>query len=265
MPYISVRGIEINYRDEGTGFPIILIHGLSDTLMLWNPLIPELSGHYRIVTMDIRGHGYSGKPAGPYSIQMFSEDLREFLDKLQIPKAHFLGLSMGGSIAQQFTLDYPERVCSLTLLSSFYGHDSVLLGIFGKLKKALSENGLAAFYDEAIKLVVSREFASAHAKEIEEMKKAFVKINSQTALLDAIDACSKFDVSGRISQVSVPTLILSGSEDVFVPPYLAGKIHQAVKGSEWHNLTGVGHNMIIPEKTSDLTRIVLEFIDRSGC
>ena len=265
MPFISVRGIEVNYRDEGTGFPIILIHGLSDTLMLWDPLIPELSAHYRIVTMDIRGHGYSGKPDGPYSIRMFSEDLREFLDKLEIPKAHLLGLSMGGSIAQQFTLDYPERVCSLILLSSFYSCDSSLLDKFKNLKKALSENGLEAFYDEGIKLVVSHEFASAHAKEIGAGKKIFVKINSQTTLLNAIDACSKFDASERISQVSIPTLILSGSEDVFVPPYLAEKIQRAIKGSEWHNLTGVGHNMIIPEKTGDLTRIILEFVGRSGC
>jgi 3-oxoadipate enol-lactonase len=214
--------------------------------------------------MDIRGHGNSEKPEGPYSIQTFSDDLRVFLDKLEIPKAHLLGLSMGGSIAQQFTLDYPERVGSLILLSSFYGCDSGLRDIFGKLNKALSEKGLATFYDEAIKLVVSHEFASAHAKDIAEMKKTFVKVNSQTAILSAIEACSKFDVSQRISQISVPTLILSGSEDVFVPTYLAERMHQAIKGSEWHNLTGVGHNMIIPEKTHDLTRIILEFTSRSG-
>jgi 3-oxoadipate enol-lactonase len=262
MPFVSVRGIEINYRDEGRGFPVLLLHGLSDTLMLWDPLIPELSGHYRIVAMDIRGHGYSGKPDGPYSIQMFSEDLHEFLDKLEIPKAHLLGLSMGGSIAQQFTIDYSERVASLILLSSFYGSDASLLHKFENLKKALTEIGLAGFYDEAVKLVVSPDFASVHAKDIADMRKTFVKVNSQTAILSAIDACSKFDVGKRISQISVPTLILSGSEDVFVPPYLAEQIHQAIKGSEWHNLSGVGHNLIIPEKIYDLMHIVLEFLNR---
>lgn len=228
-------------------------------------MIPELSNHYRIIAMDVRGHGYSDKPDMPYSIQIFSEDLHEFLDRLEIPKAHLLGLSMGGSIAQQFTLDYPERVSSLILLSSFYSCDSGLRGTLEKLQKALAEKGLAAFFDEAIKFVVSHDFASAHIKDIAETKKIFVQINSPVAILHAVDACLKFDVSDQISQISLPTLILSGSEDIFVSPYRAEQLHQSIRDSEWHNLTGVGHNMILPEKIPVLTRIVLEFLERQAC
>jgi 3-oxoadipate enol-lactonase len=265
MPTINVRGIEINYRDEGAGFPLLLIHGLSDTLTLWTPLMSEFSNYYRVIAMDVRGHGCSSKPDMPYSIGMFSEDLRGFLDRLEIPQAHLLGLSMGGAIAQRFTLDYPESVASLILLSSFYHCDSGLRDTLGKLREIAAEEGLAAFFDEAVKLVVSHDFVSAHREDIAEMKKICAQINSPIAIVHAIDACLEFDASDRISQVSLPTLILSGNEDIFVPPYLAEQIHRCIRGSEWRILTGVGHNLVIPEKTLELTRIILEFLGRLTC
>ena len=95
MPEISLNDIKINYRIEGAGFPLIFIHGVSDDSMLWSSLIPEFSKHYCTIAFDVRGHGYPSKPDMPYSIKLFSEDLFQFLKKLDICQAHLLGLSMG--------------------------------------------------------------------------------------------------------------------------------------------------------------------------
>ncbi|MCX5913398.1 MAG: alpha/beta fold hydrolase, partial [Deltaproteobacteria bacterium] len=104
MPKIFVRDIEIHYREEGTGFPLILIHGLNGDLTGWGLVMPEFARYFRTLALDLRGHGDSGKPDQPYSIKEFSEDLKVFLTKLQIPQTHLLGLSMGGAIAKQFAI-----------------------------------------------------------------------------------------------------------------------------------------------------------------
>lgn len=117
MPKISVQGIDVNYQEEGTGFPLILLHGLNGDCTGWAAVTPEFSKHYRVIAPDGRGHGSSGKPDMPYSIKQFSQDLFEFMQKLEIQEAHLLGLSMGGAIAQQFALDHPERIRSLILVS----------------------------------------------------------------------------------------------------------------------------------------------------
>jgi 3-oxoadipate enol-lactonase len=112
MPRISIRDIEVNYEEAGKGIPLVMVHGLNGDLTGWALIMPEFAKHYRTIAPDVRGHGGTGKPDQPYSIKGFSEDLYEFVRKLEIPKAHIFGLSMGGAIAQQFALDHPEMIRS---------------------------------------------------------------------------------------------------------------------------------------------------------
>lgn len=262
MARVSANGISINYQDEGTGFPLVLIHGLSDDFTLWTPLMPEFSRHYWTLALDVRGHGNSGKPDMPYSIQLFSDDLFGLFQELDIPRAHLLGLSMGGAIAQQFVLDHPERTRSLILLSAFSYNDAGGRDRLKSLRESVIRGGFPAFFDEAVKLVVTPEFASANADAIAQMKERSVGINSPKAIVHAIDACMDFNVKDRISQISHPTLIISGREDVLTPIHLAEQIHRSIKGSEWKIMEGVGHNLLIPEKIPELAQIVLEFLER---
>jgi 3-oxoadipate enol-lactonase len=260
MPKVAIADIELHYHEEGTGYPLILIHGLSDDARLWTPLMPELSKKYRTIALDVRGHGRSGKPDVPYSIRQFSEDLLAFLRELDIPRAHLLGLSMGGAIAQQFALEHPEKVRSLILLSTFSYTDPNLRATFKRLRNRLITGGCPAFFDDAVKLTVTPEFASAHADEIATVKEEMVTMNSPTALVHAIDACMEFDVADRLSQLSLPTLIISGREDTFTPLYFSEQIHHSIPGSKWNILDGVAHNVLIPEKIPELSQFVLEFL-----
>ncbi len=261
MPEITLNDIKINYRIEGAGFPLIFIHGVSDDSMLWSSLIPEFSKHYRTIALDVRGHGYSSKPDMPYSIKLFSEDLFQFLKKLDISQAHLLGLSMGGAIAQQFALDHAGKVSSLTLLSTFHYVTIDLQNTFRKLRSSLIKDGFSAFFDEAVRLVVAPEFISANIDAITEMKNRSIKINCTAAIVHALDACMNFDVKNRISQISIPTLIISGEDDIFIPSQLSEQIHYLIKGSKWKVMRDVGHNLLIPEKIQELTQIILEFLE----
>jgi len=262
MTRVFANGIDIHCQQEGTGFPLILIHGLSDSSVLWVPLMSKLARHYRTIALDLRGHGESEKPDIPYSIQLFSEDLLCFLQRLKLPNAHLLGFSLGAAVAQQFTLDHPDKTSSLILLSPFSYTDPCLRQNLKRLREIVKRGGLPAFFDEAIRLVVTPEFISANVDAIARMKEECVRINSPAAILHAIDACENFDVRDRISQITHHTLLISGSEDVMSPIHLAEQIHRSIKDSKWKIMGDVGHNLLIPENVPRLAQIILEFVKR---
>ncbi len=262
MPKISVRDIEVNYEEAGKGFPLILVHGLNGDLTGWVLIMPELSKHYRTVALDVRGHGGTSKPDQPYSIQGFSEDLFEFMRKLAIPKAHIFGLSMGGAIAQQFALVHPERVRSLTLVSTFSHVDEHARRAFLLLKSSLSQGGYPAFFDEVVKLAFTPEYIAANPGPIAELKQKRIQVNSPAAIGRATDACLAFNLKDQISEIPIPTLVVSGREDVFTPVHLAEQIHRSVHGSEWEIVEGVGHNLHI-EAAPVLVQAVLNFLRRN--
>lgn len=262
MPKIFVRNIEINYEEAGKGFPLILVHGLNGDLTGWALIMPELSKHYRTVTMDVRGHGGTDKPDQPYSIQGFSEDLFEFVRKLAIAKAHIFGLSMGGAIAQQLALEHPEMVRSLTLVSTFSHVDEHARGAFLRLKSSLSQGGYPAFFDEVVKLAFTPEYIAANPGPITELKQKRIQINSPLAIGRATDACLAFNLKDQISKIAVPTLVVSGREDIFTPIHLAEQIHRSIRGSEWRILEGVGHSLHI-ESAPGLVQAVLDFLPRN--
>lgn len=261
MPEISANGIQINYRETGSGVPLILLHGLSDDLNLWNPLLPEFANRYRTIAIDLRGHGHSSKPDSSYSVRQFSDDLLGFVDKLGISKAHLMGLSMGTAIAQLFALEHPERVGALVLLSSFGRTEGGFRTKLLALRNTLISGGVPAFFDAAVKLVVTPEFQSENEAAIADSKQYCIQINSASALIHTLDAGLGFDIHDRVSQISAPTLVLCGKEDVFISNELAWKVYHAIKGAKWLIMPGVGHNLITPANIPSLAQLVLDFLN----
>ena len=260
MPLITANDIQTSYVEKGNGFPLILLHGLSDDLNLWSPLLPTLSGRWRTIALDIRGHGHSGKPEAPYSIGQFSDDLLAFMRGMEIERAHLLGLSMGAAVAQQFAIDHPGKTGSLVLLSAFDHADDYFKARLLGLRDRLLKEGVAGFFDEAVKLVVSVEFISRYSAAIEDSRKYCVSINSAPALVRAIDACLKFDVRTKVSSISSRMLVISGKEDVFSRVNLAEDLHRSVRGSKWLVMDGVGHNVLTPENVDPLGQAILTFL-----
>ncbi|HJX61619.1 MAG TPA: alpha/beta fold hydrolase [Dehalococcoidia bacterium] len=119
MPHVDTNGIVTFYEDAGQGPPVVLVHGHSADLRLWDLQVPALSeAGYRVIRYDVRGHGRSSVPPSGYTWQNYALDLHDLLDRIAVPRAHVAGLSMGGGIALQFALDFPERVSSLVLVDS---------------------------------------------------------------------------------------------------------------------------------------------------
>ena len=260
MPEITVNGIKLNYIQKGEGHHLILIHGLSDDLRLWSHLIPELSANYCTLALDLRGHGSSSKPNTSYSIEQFSMDIYSLLVKLDIKKAHFIGFSMGGAIAQEFAVNYPDMVSALVLISSFSYASSDLNIRLLKLRESLVKGGFAAFFDEIIPMVLTPEFIEENRAELNHVREEKIKTESREALISTINACMKFDIKDKLSMISKPVLIISGKEDVLTPDELAEKTHKLIKGSKYKIIENVGHNVLILENRHCLLDLILEFL-----
>lgn len=118
MSKIQSNNINLYYEVSGDGQPVVFIHGLGSSIRDWEFQVPEFSKSYQVITFDLRGHGRSDKPKGPYHIPMFAADLASLLSVLGLAAAHIVGISLGGAVAFQFALDHPAMVKTLTIVNS---------------------------------------------------------------------------------------------------------------------------------------------------
>ncbi len=118
MAEVRIDGLTFFYEEQGRGEPVLLLHGLGSSTQDWELQMEALAGSYRVVAIDLRGHGRSSKPRGPYSVPMFAADTTAVLQALDISAAHIIGISLGGMIAFQMALDAPKMVKSLVIVNS---------------------------------------------------------------------------------------------------------------------------------------------------
>ncbi|MBC7246390.1 MAG: alpha/beta fold hydrolase [Actinobacteria bacterium] len=249
---VEVNGLEIYYREYGPGDrsrePLLLIMGLSGNADWWDPLLLELlSQRFHVVTFDNRGAGRSGKPSGPYSIAQMAEDAAGLMDHLGWASAHVLGMSMGGMIAQELALQYPDRVRKLVLLVTTCGGREHVQPGQEVLKMLLPEEGmnLERMAETTLKLLFPQSFIDANPVAAEEMKRAVLRAPIPTrcflAQFNAIVTWSDFP---RLKDIRQETLIITGSEDILVPPENSRILAREIPNSRLLEFPGGGHGLI---------------------
>ena len=117
MPTVNVNQIAMYYEIQGAGEPLLLIHGLGSSLRDWEKQIPVFQQHFQVISCDMRGHGRSEKPPGPYSLPMIADDVAQLMQALEIPRFDLLGVSMGGMAAYQLAVDFPQMVNRLVAVN----------------------------------------------------------------------------------------------------------------------------------------------------
>lgn len=248
----------MNYKVEGTGEPILFIHGLSDSLLYWEILAADLKDDYQIIRVDLRGHGESELGGDEITIDLYADDLINLLDELNVGKVNLVGFSLGGAVALEFTLRYPQKVTSLVLMSSFAKTDSNLTEIFNQFKNALN-NGFEEFYDFILPKVLCPNVIEENKTELE----LFKEISSQNANVDAFikaaDACMTFDVEDKLSQISVPTLVLAGKYDELTSADIQKSMHEKIDDSEFVVFDDTKHNLLVAKNNSEILKILKNF------
>ena len=212
MPPMHIRGIDLYYETSGQGQPILFIHGLGSSTHDWELQVTFFSKHYRAVTFDVRGHGRSENPPGPYSIPQFAADTAGLIQALGIAPAHVVGISLGGMIAFQLAADAPNLVRSLVIVN------------------AAPEFVVRTFQDRfqvfqrqlIVRLLGMRKMAEVLSKRLfpkpeqDDLRRLFVDRwveNDPRAYREAMQAIVGWSVTDRLSTVSCPTLVIAADQD----------------------------------------------------
>ena len=150
MPFFDNDDCQLHYEEYGHGAPLLLVHGLGSSTRDWEYQIPELARHYRVIALDMRGHGRSDKPRERYSIQGFAEDVAALIEHLQLPPVHLVGISMGGMVGFQLLAQQPElalpncdRAVELDPTGASHDGRGIALSQLGRYEEALARLGRA--------------------------------------------------------------------------------------------------------------------------
>lgn len=219
MPRAYINGLNLHYEVSGVGSSVVLCHGYTGSHQSWMLQIPVLSQNYQVVTMDHRGHGSSDAPssADAYSIPIFASDVHNLLEYLGITKCCLVGHSMGGFTVLQFALDYPDVVSSLVLVDTSSGGFDIpeYAELRARLNEIARSDGMeAAFeYNAQYHPLVQRRFE--RYPELREISKRRMLETSVDGYIYAGRAISQWQgVTARLGEISVPTLVVVGEEDV---------------------------------------------------
>lgn len=263
MPYSTVNGIKIYYEEQGEGDPLILINGLAFPMDLWFAQIRELSKDFRVIALDNRGIGRSDQPDEKYSIAMMASDTVGLLQSLGIAKVHVVGLSMGGFIAQEIALSYPEVVHRLILVATgMGGMRSLELGkpFWDKVAAAITGKTPEQVYRTDLTLMAAAGFAGRHPDIINQAVGLRMK-NPQPlhAFLRQFAACNAFDNNHRVQNISQPTMIILGKDDSIFPIPLVDDFRQKLPKAKMIIYENCGHAIHL-EKADQLSNDIREFL-----
>lgn len=256
----TVNGFEMAYADEGSGEAILLVHGFPFDHTQWDPQIEAFSAKYRVIAPDLRGHGQSQAPPGPYSMELFAEDLAKLLDHLGVEKVILGGLSMGGYIAFAFLRKYPERVQALILADTRPQADTPE-GAKGREDAArlVEKEGTAGAIERLLpKLLTAKTLESR--PEVVTKVRAMMERCSPTGWAGAQRGMAQRpDSTPLLSQVTVPTLIIVGEEDILTPPEDSRKMHSPIPGSRLEVIPGAAHVTTL-EQPEDFNSALSQFL-----
>lgn len=254
--------IKVNYQiqNEKPKESIVFIHGLSDSLEFWEPLYLELGKEYKVIRYDLRGHGKSEfKPCEPL-VETFVKDLYNLLKKLEIKEAVLIGLSLGGNIALKYAIDHPDMVKGLVLMSTYSEVTPELLTPFKTLEDALNQS-YEKFFDTILPYCISQETIDKYKDFLNGLKVEKAKAADMNGLLNAVKACSNFNVTNDLKKIEKPTIIFSGDEDQLTKLEVQEIIQKNVKNSELVVFKNTKHNILIEgniEKALDLIKKFLK-------
>ncbi|HEV2055291.1 MAG TPA: alpha/beta fold hydrolase [Methylomirabilota bacterium] len=250
--------MKTNYRLEGpSGAPVVtLTHPLGVTLALWDDHVAALTKGYRVLRYDVRGHGGSEIPPGPYTLEQMADDLFDLLDSLGIAETHFVGVSMGGLIGMTAALTRPSRIRSLVLCDTTACYRPGVRPMWeDRMRVAENEGMTAALVDRTMAIWFTDAFRTKRPEVVERIADMLRKSDPR-GYAASIRAIGFVDLSERVRAIRCPTLVVVGEQDPGTPPAMARVIHERIVGSELLVLPGAMHCAVVEDADRFLAALV---------
>ncbi|MBK7967040.1 MAG: alpha/beta hydrolase [Bacteroidetes bacterium] len=259
--YINVNDIKVCYDDHGKGeTPIIFIHGFPFDKLMWQKQLDLFGKNHRVIAYDIRGFGKSTLGSAQGSINLFADDLVNFMDGLKITKAIVCGLSMGGYILLNAIIRYPQRFDAIILSETQCIADS--FEAKEKRKKAISQIVAGKINDFALGFIAnifSDETKKTKGDVVEKIKSTIISTRTEAVTATLIILSEREDLCSSISQIEVPTLIICGEKDVVTPVEQAEFLFETIPNSQLKIIENAGH-MSNLEKPDEFNLHLVKFI-----
>lgn len=255
MPFVNVSGTGIHYSlgtlfTPARGPTVVFVHGAGGAQEQWRLQLRHLGSRWNMLAMDLPGHGES-RGEGYRTIEDYRDFIRDLLETLEISRTVLVGHSMGGGIAQRFSLAYPRRLAALVLVGTgarLRVHPDILASIRrGDLEETGRLISRWAYSEDALPATVAQG-AEAFAR------------NTASTLEGDFLACDTFDAMEEISAIRVPTLVVCGEGDRLTPVKYARFLHQRIPGAMLATIPAAGH-MVMLEKPVEFNRILTAFLE----
>jgi 3-oxoadipate enol-lactonase len=274
MSIAKIGSLDLYYEEHGAGEPLLLIMGLAADSTAWMFQVPEFAEKYRTIVFDNRGVGRSSKPAGPYTIHEMADDAAALLAVLHVQRAHVVGVSMGGMIAQELALRHPECVHGLVLACTYPEPDADIernrrfsvqqlggsVSAEGEVQIDLKAVNPMDFLQHLLPMVFNQEFITNELPKLLQVFSGALQYGfSMEAILGQVEAVMSHKATDRLAHITAPTLVITGDADRLIPPANSDIIAQAIPGAKLVKIPGGSHgfNFETPEV---FNRAVLEFL-----
>lgn len=260
MPTVQANGIALNYEIHGDGEPLLLINGLADDLTSWGYQVPDFEQRYTTIIFDNRGIGGSSKPEGGYTTAQMARDAKALLDALGIERAHILGVSMGGMIAQEFAIHYPDAVNKLVLCATCSEPSAANQHLYAFWEDAAPRLGLPEMMKEVLVWCFTPEYFQLHPAEAKETEEALTSITQPVdAYLSQLNSIQTHNATDRLGRINASTLVLGAPRDLIFPPNQSEQIHARIPDSTLE-FTQHGGHAYLWEVPDEFNQAVMRFL-----
>ncbi|MGD9712602.1 MAG: alpha/beta fold hydrolase [Thermomicrobiales bacterium] len=264
MPQVKVNGLSVTYDSAGSGPPVLMINGIGADRSGWGMQIPAVSQNFRAITYDNRDVGetaWIGEPHD-YAIAQFAADAAALLDALDIDRAHIVGASMGGAIAQEFAIHFPERTKSVTIVCSWPRSDPWMVELMTQWDHIFRHQGQVAWNRNSWLWVFTYRYYAEPGNLKALVQLAEQAPNPQTfeQYLRQSAAFKRHDALDRLPGISSPAHVICGEEDIYTPLRYSMEMANAIPGATLSVIPEVGHGMFW-EATDAFNALIVDFLN----
>lgn len=246
--FVEIEGVRLHYQEKGTGTPLILLHGYTSSTYSWKDVFEPLSKNFRVIAVDLKGFGFSGKPDGDYTRRAQAVLVAHLLNYLKIERTWLAGNSMGGEIALNLALQNPQRVAGLILIDStgiVVSGGSSFAPSYAKIPfVARALTALALTSDRLVREGLEKSFyddAKINDERVAYYYRPLRTRGGQLAALRARTQAAQFPIEQDLNKLSAPTLIIWGAEDAVIPLEAGRRLNSLIKDSKLVVIEKCGH------------------------
>ena len=258
--FVEANGITVHVAEAGAGPPLVLLHALGWDHRQWEHHFVHYAANYHVLAIDTRGHGKSTVAPGPYSLELFREDMLATFDALEIASATVVGFSLGGMIAQYLAAAAPERVTALALISTVCRTDPALRQVMEERIAANQATGPRGYAETVAKTLFSQPFRDAEPEFLEKFY-AWRIASSRVPIFESMRAIFALDICRALPDFRMPCMVVAGAEDTATAPDDVARLADEIPGATFHTIAGSGH--LIPiEQPAEFRKCLDAFLAR---